>query len=104
MDIPSSTAYPVLPGASPDTRIARPLPATQTQRANSSPEKQADNRRAEWVSRVIEAQASRVVSYAEDAIELKPVTIESRSPAHIQRFLDVAANGRKPGGIIDIYA
>ncbi len=66
--------------------------------------REAGGRRSEWVSRIIDAQASRVISQTEDVIELKPITIENRPPANIQRFLETATSGRKPGSIIDIYA
>src|SRR5690606_27704126 len=105
MDFPSSTAH--FPAFAAGTTHALATAAGLPRQAELAEERAEVtlSPRARWVSRVIDAQSSRVVGQTEDAVELRPLTIESRPPAHIQRFLDVAANGRPreviPGNIID---
>ena len=61
------------------------------------------HQRISWTQRVIEAQASRVLDSPDDAIELKPITIESQPSHNIRQFLQVARNGLSQKLSIDIY-
>ena len=101
MDLPSasfiSPIFPATKHLPPENRAA---PSEYQNR--KSPEIPAS--RDQWVSRIIEAQASRVVHDTGDAIELKPVTVESQPPAKVQRFLEVTSSRTTRGGVIDTYA
>lgn len=60
--------------------------------------------RSQRVSKIIETQASRVVHDTGDAVELKPITVESQPPTNVRRFLEVAAPQITRGRVIDTYA
>lgn len=101
MDFPSTSfASPVFPAGKHLPLENRTTSAEHATR--KTPEIPAV--RSQWVSRIIEAQASRVVHDTGDAIELKPVTVESQPPANVRRFLEVAAPHAKQGSVIDTYA
>lgn len=101
MDFPSAHfTHPAYPARKQLTPEGRPAPSDHTNSKTS----ETHAARGQWVSRIIEAQAARIVHDTSDAVELKPVTVQSQPPANIQRFLDVAAPHAKPGSLIDIYA
>lgn len=101
MDFPSTHfTHPVYPAR----KHLPPEGRTASSEHTNSKSSDAPTTRGQWVSRIIEAQASRVVHDTSDAVELKPVTVESQPPANIQRFLDIAAPHAKWGRIIDTYA
>lgn len=98
MDVSSNHfTFPLLAGNGEyagASRAVRPAQSATPPRERPLPES---------VFTTIEAHVSRVHA-TEDAAELTPVIIESRPPAKIQRYLQVAYGANSTASFIDTYA
>ena len=77
--------------------------ATRQSAPHTDTDDNLTNQRINWSHRVIEAQASRVIHNTDDAVVLKPITIESQPSNNIRQFLQVARNGLSQKLSVDIY-